>query len=151
MFDKAVDACLWTLEFVPDLFVTNKMLEKLCNVALSNYDIKLDDIDPDTAAFFSDGMGIVTIDLNNIDFDNDNFGEDHPINIILLDLLFGVIELNNVKHAKKNKQRITAYRMVSNKNVGWKKMNSYEMIKVIQKKYFNSFGRLSQKQIWWGY
>ena len=151
MFDKAVDACLWTLEFVPDLFVTNKMLEKLCNVALSNYDIKLDDIDPDTAAFFSDGMGIVTIDLNNIDFDNDNFGEDHPINIILLDLLFGVIELNNVKHAKKNKQRITAYRMVSNKNVGWKKMNSYEMIKVIQKKYFNSCGRLSQKQIWWGY
>ena len=101
MFDKAVDACLWTLEFVPDLFVTNKMLEKLCNVALSNYDIKLDDIDPDTAAFFSNGMGIVTIDLNNIDFDNDNFDEDHPINIILLDLLFGVIELNNVKHAKK--------------------------------------------------
>ena len=44
---------------------------------------------------------IVAIDLNNIDFDNDNFDEDHPINIILLDLLLGVIDLNNVKHVKK--------------------------------------------------
>ena len=50
---------------------------------------------------------IVTIDLNSIDFDNDNFDEDHPINIILLDLLLGVIELNNVKHAKKiNKELV---------------------------------------------
>ena len=50
---------------------------------------------------------IVTIDLNSIDFDNDNFDEDHPINIILLDLLLGVIELNNIKHAKKiNKELV---------------------------------------------
>ena len=76
---------------------------------------------------------IVTIDLNSIDFDNDNFDEDHPINIILLDLLLGVIELNNVKRAKKNKQRISACRMTSNKSVGSRKMNSYEMIKVMQK------------------
>ena len=61
MCDKAVDACLWTLEFVPDWFVTNKMLEKLRNVVLSNYDIELDDTDPDIVACFSDGMGIVVV------------------------------------------------------------------------------------------
>ena len=77
------------------------MLEKLRNVVLSIYDIELDDIELDTVAFFIDGMGIVTIDRNNIDLDNDNFDEDHPINIILLDLLLGVIDLNNVKHVKK--------------------------------------------------
>ena len=82
------------------------MLEKLRNVVLSIYDIELDDIELDTVAFFIDGTGIVTIDRNNIDLDNDNFDEDHPINIILLDLLLGVIDLNNVKHVKKNKNNI---------------------------------------------
>ena len=82
------------------------MLEKLRNVVLSIYDIELDYIELDTVAFFIDGMGIVTIDRNNIDLDNDNFDEDHPINIILLDLLLGVIDLNNVKHVKKNKNNI---------------------------------------------
>ena len=45
MYDKAVDAFLPTLKFVPLSFITNKMLEKLDNVAFSNDNIDLDNID----------------------------------------------------------------------------------------------------------
>ena len=64
MCDEAIDAFLRALKFVPEWFVTNEMLEKLDNV-FSNDDMDLDDID-----FFSDGMGIVTIDFNNINLDD---------------------------------------------------------------------------------
>ena len=37
MYDKAVNACLPVLKFVPDCFVMNKMLEKL-DVVFSNDD-----------------------------------------------------------------------------------------------------------------
>ena len=41
MCDKAVDDCLATLKFIPDWFVTSKMLEKLDNSlhAIYSYDI----------------------------------------------------------------------------------------------------------------
>ena len=38
MFDKAVDAFLPALEFVPDSFVTNKMLENFNDVVSSSDD-----------------------------------------------------------------------------------------------------------------
>ena len=43
--DKAVDAFLPILKFVPDWFVTNKLLEKLDNVVSANDDMLVDDID----------------------------------------------------------------------------------------------------------
>ena len=61
MCDKPVDAFLPTLNFVPDWFVTSKMLEQLDNVLFSN-DIKLDDLDTDILTFFSDDMDNNTID-----------------------------------------------------------------------------------------
>ena len=39
MCDKAFDACLADLKFVPDWFVTTEMLEKLDNVVFSSDDI----------------------------------------------------------------------------------------------------------------
>ena len=63
MCDEAIDTSLLALKFVPDWFVTNKMLEKL-DVVFSN-----DDMDLDDKNFSSDGIGIVTIDLNNINLD----------------------------------------------------------------------------------
>ena len=77
MCDKAVDACLSALKFVPDWFVTSKMLEILDNVVLSNDDIDLDYTDSDVVTFCSDGMDINTIDLNNITLDNNNDDEEH--------------------------------------------------------------------------
>ena len=58
------------------------MLENLDNVVFSNDEIDLDDIDSDIVTFFSDGMGLVTIDLNNISLDDCNFDEDDPETII---------------------------------------------------------------------
>ena len=70
--DKAVDALLPALKFVPDYFVTNKLLEKLANVVLSNDDIFFVDVDSDVVTFFNDDMAHNTINLN-INFDGDNF------------------------------------------------------------------------------
>ena len=67
----------------------------------SDYDIDLDDIDSDIVTSSSDGMSLITIDLNNINLNDDSFDEDDPTNIFLLDLLFVVIDLNNVKHKKR--------------------------------------------------
>ena len=48
------------------------MLEKLANVVFSNDDIDLGDIDSDIVTIFSDSMGLVTIDPNDINLDDDN-------------------------------------------------------------------------------
>ena len=45
-------------------------------------------------------MGILKIDLNNINLDN-NFNEDDPDAIILIRLLAWHIKFKNVKHLKK--------------------------------------------------
>ena len=55
-------------------------------------------------------MEFNTLDLNNINLDDDNFYEDDPETILLLLLLLGlllfVIDLNNVKHVKKINKKI---------------------------------------------
>ena len=48
------------------------MLEKL-DVILSNDDIDLHDIDFDHVTFVSDGMDLVSIGINYINLDDDNF------------------------------------------------------------------------------
>ena len=73
MCDKAVDAFLSTLKFVPDWFVENEMLGKLENVLFSNDDTDLDVIDSDIVTFFSHVIGLNNIDLNNINLDDDDF------------------------------------------------------------------------------
>ena len=56
--------------------------------------------------FSSDETSMLSVDLNNINFDDVNFDEDNPEIIILLDLWFGVIDLKNVKHLKVFMRRI---------------------------------------------
>ena len=51
MCDKTVDFYLITSKFVPDWFVTNKMLEKLVNSIFSNDDISFHDVDSNIIAF----------------------------------------------------------------------------------------------------
>ena len=46
MYDEAVDDCLATLKFIPDWFVTSKMLEKLDNglhtlIMISSFPMKI--------------------------------------------------------------------------------------------------------------
>ena len=56
MYDKAVDACLPALKFVPGWFVTNKMLVKLDDAVFSNDDIAFFNIDSNNVIFFSHDM-----------------------------------------------------------------------------------------------
>ena len=52
MCDKAVDEFLPALKFVPDWFVTNKILEKLNDVLFVNDDIIFINEDCDNVTFF---------------------------------------------------------------------------------------------------
>ena len=61
------------------------MLKKLANVVFSNDDVDLNDID-NIVAFFSDSMGLVATDVNNINFDDNTFDEFDPINIVFVRL-----------------------------------------------------------------
>ena len=58
------------------------MLEKLDKGVFSDDDVDLDDINSNIVTFFSDDMGLNTIDLNSINFDNNNFNDDDPETII---------------------------------------------------------------------
>ena len=50
-------------------------------------------------------MGILSVDINNINFDV-NFDGDYPETIIHVRLRLGVIDLNNIKQLKKVKQKL---------------------------------------------
>ena len=88
IFDKAVSACLPPLKFFSYWFVTNKILENIDNVVLFNDDT--DDRDSDIILFSSNDIDLVTIGLNNVNFDGDNFDEDELLILFLLELLIGV-------------------------------------------------------------
>ena len=76
--NKAFDTVLLILKIVLDCFVTSEMLDKLDNIIFCNDNIAIHDINS-ILTFFSDGIGLNTIDLNNI---NLNYDEDDPENVI---------------------------------------------------------------------
>ena len=51
--------------------------------------------------FFSDDMGLNTINTDNINLDDNNFHEDDPETIIHDRLWVGIININNTNHVKK--------------------------------------------------
>ena len=79
MCDKAVDDCPAALKFVPDWFVISKMI----NIPFAA--LNADD-NSGNVVFICNIMGIIKVDLNNINLDN-NFDEDDPETIILIRLL----------------------------------------------------------------
>ena len=64
--DKAVDCCLAALKFVPDQFVTRKMNEELFTA------LHVDEIihNSTNVVFSFNKMGILNIDLNNVNLNN---------------------------------------------------------------------------------
>ena len=78
MCDKAIDFYLLTLKFVPDWFATSKIIEELHNAIFSNDDIVSGDIDSDIVTFFSNGICLKSINLNNINTNHDNFDDHDP-------------------------------------------------------------------------
>ena len=61
--NKAVDTFLPTLEFVPDWFVTSKMIKELYDDLFSNDDIILVNEDSNCVMLFGDEMGIRSVYL----------------------------------------------------------------------------------------
>ena len=85
--DKVVDDCLAALNFVPDWFVTYKMIKKLFTALYTDKKMIYFNKDSGNAVLFCNEMGILNIDLNNINLDDTNYEKDDPDTIILIRLL----------------------------------------------------------------
>ena len=88
MCHEVADDSLEALKLIPDWFVTNKMIKKFFNK------------DSGDAVFNYNEIGIVNIDFNNINLDN-NFDEDDPDTIILIGLLALYTKFKKRKELKK--------------------------------------------------
>ena len=82
MCDEAVDDFLPTLNFVPDWFVTSKMIKKLFTALYADENILNFDEDFGNVVFNCNEMGILNIDLNCINLDDNHFDDDDPDTII---------------------------------------------------------------------
>ena len=107
MCDEAANLCLAALKFIPDWFVTSKILQKFDNALHANDDILFHNEDFDKVTFITNQKHILAVDLDKINLDN-NFDEDHLDIIFHTNFWLGVINLKNRKHLKKEKQRINA-------------------------------------------
>ena len=75
MCDEAVDDCPAGLKFIPDQFVTSKMLDKFDNTLHSNDDILFYNEDFDKVTFIANQKDILAVDFEKIILDN-KFDED---------------------------------------------------------------------------
>ena len=100
MCNVAVDDYIATLKLIPNWFVTSKMIKKLFNAFYANENILFFNEGPGDVVFNCNEMGILNIDLNNINLDN-NFDEDDPDTIILIRLLVWHIKFEKRKELKK--------------------------------------------------
>ena len=99
MCNKAVDDFLPALKFVPNWFVTSKMIKKVLTALYADDNILYFNEDFGDAIFSCNNSLI--IDLNNITLDDTNYDEDDPEAIIHIKILvWHVINLKNVKHLK---------------------------------------------------
>ena len=70
--NEAVDDCLGALKFILDWSVTSKMFEHFHNALLANDDILFYDEDFSKVTFFANKMGILGVDFDKINLDDDN-------------------------------------------------------------------------------
>ena len=99
MCDKAVDDSLAALKLIPDRFVTIKMTKKPFTALYADENILYFDEGSDNIVFNCNGMGILYIDLNKINLDND-FDKDDLDTIILIRLLALHIKFEKRKEVK---------------------------------------------------
>ena len=99
---KVVDSNLLASKFVPDWFVTSKMIEKFNSAVFSNDDIDFGDLDSDFVTFFSNDIGLNSIIFDNINLDDDNYFDDFIQKLLIMFVLWlGIIDISNAKHLKK--------------------------------------------------
>ena len=100
MCEEAVEDCLAALKLVPYWFVTSEIIKKLFIALYAADNILYFNEDSSDAIFNCNGMGILNIDLNDININN-NFDEDDPDTIILIRLLAWHIKFEKRKELKK--------------------------------------------------
>ena len=86
MCDEAVDDSLAAPKLISHWLVPSKMIKKLHTDLYAGENILYFDEDSDNVAFCCNEMGILSVNLNNINLDN-NFDKDDPDTIILIRLL----------------------------------------------------------------
>ena len=101
MRNKAVYDFLPALKFVPDWFVTSKIIKKLLTALYADNNILYFNEDSGNAVFSCNQMGILSVDLNNINLDDANYDEDVPETIIHITLLAWYIKFEKFKAIKK--------------------------------------------------
>ena len=104
MCDEVVDNCLAVLKLIPDWFVTSKMIKRLLTTLYADYNILYFNEDFGNVVFSCNEMGILNIDLNNINLDDSNYSEDDPETIIHIRLLAWRIEFEKRKALKLNEE-----------------------------------------------
>ena len=92
--DEAVEDFLAALKFISDWFVTSKMIKKIYTALYADDGLLFFDEDSGDVTFCCNEMGILSVNLINLD---NNFDEDNPGTISLID----IVTLKNTKHLKK--------------------------------------------------
>ena len=92
---------LATLKFIPDLFVTSKTVKKLLPTLYVDDNVLYFNEDSVKVIFSCNEMGILNIDLNNINLDVTYYNEDDPETIIHIRLLSWPIKFEKRKAFKK--------------------------------------------------
>ena len=82
MCDKAADDCLAALKFVPDWFVTSKLIKILFTALYADENIPYFNEDSGNVVYICNEMGILKIDLNIIYLVDTNHDEEDPDTII---------------------------------------------------------------------
>ena len=101
MCNKTVDDFLLALKFVPDCFVRRKMVKKRLTALYADKNILCFNKNSDDAVFPCNKMGILSIDLNIINLDDTNFGEDDPKTTSCIRILAYHIKIEKHKTVKK--------------------------------------------------
>ena len=100
--DEAVDDSLAELKIIPDQFGTGKMIKKFFTALYVDENILYFNEDSVNIVFNCNGMGVLDIDVNNINIDN-NFDGDGADTLILIRLLPSHIKFEKRKPLKNYK------------------------------------------------
>ena len=86
MCDKTADDSLAVLKLIHDWFDTSKMIREFFKALYADKSILYFNEDSGNVVFNYNGIGILNIDHNNVNLDN-NLDEDDPDTIVLIRLL----------------------------------------------------------------
>ena len=103
MCDKAVDDSLAALEFVPNWFITSKMIKKLFTALYADENKLYFNEDSSNVTFSCNGIDILCANRKNINLDDTNYEEDDLDTIILIRLLAWDVEFEKREELKNDK------------------------------------------------